>query len=254
MAGEKTRGACRRTQMTRRLALWCTAALPCLALVYLGLAAMLGLVAVNRDFRPPPISDAGVSIYVRTNGIHADVVLPTRWRDHDWSRILPPAHMRGVKEATDWIAFGWGDRAFMLETPTWRDMRLSTSLKALTGLGTGAMHVEYVDTPDDFDVARVRIGEAQHARLVAAIEKSFRRREDGQPIRIEAPGYSERDAFYEAVRTWSLRFTCNEWVRSVLSDAGLPMPVWAPVERTLFWHLPTANATQLPARYSLGGT
>jgi uncharacterized protein (TIGR02117 family) len=239
--------------MMRRLALWCAVGCPCLALVYVGLAVILGLVAVNRDFHPPPLSEAGVSIYLRTNGIHADVVLPTRWRGHDWSRILPPSHMRSVREAADWIAFGWGDRAFMLETPTWQDMRLGTSLKALSGSGTGAMHVEYIGTPDHFDVVRVRINEAQHARLISAIEKSFRRGVDGQPIRIDAPGYFERDAFYEAVRGWSWRFTCNEWVRSVLSDAGLPVPVWAPFERTLFWHLPTANATQ-QRRYSLGGT
>jgi len=240
--------------MMRRLALWCAASGPCLVLVYLGLAGVLGLVTVNRDFRSPALSETGVWVYVRTNGVHADLVLPTHWRDHDWSRIFPPSHMRSVKQATDWIAFGWGDREFMLETPTWRDIRLGTSLKALIGWGAGAMHVEYVDAPEDFDVARVRINEAQHARLVAAIEKSFRQTEDGQPVRIDAPGYFERDAFYEAVARWSWRFTCNEWVRGVLSEAGLPVPVWAPFERTLFWHLPTANTTQQPQRYSLGGT
>ena len=104
------------------------------------------------------------------------------------------------------------------------------------------MHVEYVARPDDYEVAQLQISAAQHARLVEAIENSFKRAADGKPIRIDAPGYGATDAFYEAIPRYSWWFTCNEWVRSVMSDAGLPMPAWAPFERTLFWHLPALPA------------
>jgi len=40
----------------------------------------------------------------------------------------------------------------MLETPTWRDFRLGTALKALAAW-PGRMHVEYVAQPYDFDVS-----------------------------------------------------------------------------------------------------
>ena len=150
--------------------------------------------------------------------------------------------MRALQAPAPWIAFGWGDRAFMLETPTWRDIRLSTSLRAIAGLGSGAMHVEYVARPEDYEVAQLQISAAQHARLVEAIENSFRRDADGKPIRIDARGYGAADAFYEAMPRYSWWFTCNEWVRDVMSDAGLPVPLWAPFERTLFWHLPAPPA------------
>lgn len=207
------------------------------AMVYLALAVALGVVNVNRGFSPTSPAVGGVPIYLRTNGVHADIVLPTRHQGHDWSRWFPVAQMRALREPARWIAFGWGDRAFMVETPTWRDVRVATGVKALLGLGAGAMHVEYVAEPRRYDVVEVHVSVAEHARLVEAIETSFRRDSDGMPVLIAAPGYFDTDAFYEAVPVYSWRFTCNEWVRTMLSRSGLPAPAWAPFDSALFWHL-----------------
>jgi len=228
--------------VNRRRAVWIAGIVPVLAMLYLLLAAVLGLVGVNREFRSTPVAAGGIAIYLRTNRVHSDIVLPTRVRGHDWSATFPSSQMRALQAPSPWIAFGWGDRAFMLETPTWRDIRLGTSLRAITGLGSGAMHVEYVGRPEDYQVAQLQISTAQHVRLIEAIENSFRRAANGNPIRIDAPGYGDADAFYEAIPRYSWWFTCNEWVRSVMSDAGLPVPLWAPFESTLFWHLPAPPA------------
>jgi uncharacterized protein (TIGR02117 family) len=231
--------------MTRRALLWCAALLLLPPVVYLLLAGVFGLIGVNRDFHATASSEGGVAIYLRTNGVHADIVLPTRSSNYDWSRLIPASQMRSLAHPTPWIEFGWGDRAFMLETPTWHDLRLSTSIKALAGWGPSAMHVEYVARPRDYDVAELHISEAQHERLLRAILQSFRRRPDGRVIRIDAPGYFDTDAFFDAVPSYSLRLTCNEWVRSVASEAGLPMPAWAPFEGALFWHLPDTAARRM---------
>ena len=130
--------------MNRRLAAWSAGLLPGLVSLYILLAGAAGAIAVNREFRPTPVAAGGIAIYLRTNGFHADIVVPTDSGDQDWSAWFPPSDMRATERPTAWIAFSWGDRAFMLETPTWRDIRLGTSLRALAGLGMGAMHVEYV--------------------------------------------------------------------------------------------------------------
>lgn len=208
---------------------------------YVVLAGLLGLVRVNGDFVATPLARGGVPVFVRTNGWHAELVLPTRFHDVDWSDEFPAAHMRALAEPAHWIAFGWGDRDFMLTTPTWRDVRLATSLAALSGLGRGAMHVEYVSRPEAYAAAGLQISAGQYRRLVDGLRRSFRRDAQGRPVRIDAPGYFDDDAFYEAVANYSFWFTCNEWVRRLLSDAGLPAPAWAPLERTLFWHLPAAR-------------
>ena len=87
--------------------------------LYVGCALLLGAIPRNTGFVE---SENGIPVYVRTNGVHADLVVPTRYGAVDWSLDFPAAHMRALPATTDWIAFGWGDRGFMIETPTWSDL------------------------------------------------------------------------------------------------------------------------------------
>ena len=120
------------------------------------------------------------------------------WTDIDWSAEFPARDMSGLVAPASWIAFGWGDRGFMLTTPTWADLRPGTAFIALSGLGRGAMHVEYVDSPGAYDARRVRLSAEQYRRLAAFIRDSFVRDAGGAVRRIDAPGYFDTDAFYEA--------------------------------------------------------
>ncbi len=147
-----------------------------LPLLYVFAALLLGLLPRNSGFVE---SVDGIEIYVRTNGVHADLVLPTHHQRQDWSAEFPASHMRALVAATEWIAFGWGDRGFMLTTPTWSDLRPGTAFIALSGLGQGAMHVEYVDSPLAYEARRVLISAEQYGRLVAYVNSSFVRDADG---------------------------------------------------------------------------
>lgn len=201
---------------------------------YLLLAVVLGAWPVNRGFVE---ATNGVAIYVRTNGVHAEIVVPTRAAGVDWSIDHPPRHFRRLDAPLAWIAFGWGDRDFYLTTPTWRELRVRTALVALSGLGQGAMHVEYVDRPEAYASQRVRISPAQYRRLVEYLRASFRRDTQGRPIRIDAPGYFDTDAFYEAIPVYTFWYTCNEWVRRGLAEAGVRTAAWAPFDIAIFLQL-----------------
>ncbi len=206
--------------------------------LYVVAALLLGVLPRNSDFIEPA---DGVAIYVRTNGVHADLVLPTRQQGQDWSAEFPPTHMRKLAAPTDWIAFGWGDRGFMLTTPTWSDLRPSTAFIALSGLGQGAMHVEYVDSPLVYDARRVRLSTEQYIRLVEYVKASFVRGPDSAVRWIDAPGYFDTDAFYEAVPTYTLWYTCNEWTRRALAHAGVRTASWAPFAVTVMRYLPVTE-------------
>lgn len=208
---------------------------------YLLLALLLGLLPVNRDWKPTPPEAGGISIYLRTNGVHADLVLPAA-APHDWQAEFPPHGIVSAMRLADaaslrWIALGWGDRGFYVHTRTWRDLRPATAAVALLGLGSGAMHVEYLAEPLRYRVQRIDVNDQQYRALVAAVQAGFRRDAAGTPRRIDAPGYFDTDAFFEGSGRYTLWLTSNEWVRRALAGAGIRTAAWAPFDAALFWQL-----------------
>jgi uncharacterized protein (TIGR02117 family) len=208
--------------------------------VYLLAALLLGLVPVNADFKP---SSVGVAVFVRTNGVHAELVLPAHASSIDWTQDHPPTHMRGLAQPLDWVAFGWGDRDFFATTPTWADLRPRTALVALSGVGEGAMHVEYIASPHAYAGRELRLSAEQYARLADFVRDSFRRDAAGKPQRLELPGYFATDAFYAAVPNYVFWFTCNDWVRRGLTVAGVRAPRWSPFDAAIFHQLDRIQST-----------
>ncbi len=220
------------------------------AALYLAAALVLGLWPVHRDFRHTPAADGGVQIYLRTNGVHAEFVLPA-FAPYDWGAEFPAAALidpARVPSAAPyrWLAFGWGDRDFFIVTRTWRDLRPAAAWVALSGSGRGAMHVEYVARPADYPGQRIAVSAAQYAALVEYLRDSFARDAHGAVQRIDAPGFFATDAFYEAVDVYNAFFTCNEWVRRGLARAGIRTSVWSPFDAALFWQLRRAGPAPEP--------
>ncbi len=168
-------------------------------------------------------------------------LLIKKW-NYDWMREFPPAPLvDGGRQPSlagfDWIAFGWGDRAFYLQTPRWRDLRPGVALNALLGRGPAAMHVEYVRDPDVYRAARVVVSAAQYRQLVDYVRAGFARDGAGRAIRIDHPGYFATDAFFEGTGHYSPWLTSNEWVRRGLAQAGIRTAAWSPSDVAIFWHL-----------------
>lgn len=210
-------------------------------LAYLLAALLLGLVPVNINFTSTPESAGGVPVFVRTNGVHADLVLPAA-EPHDWTREFPHAalidlaHADGGMGVYQWVAFGWGDRAFYLTTPTWADLKPGTAWQALSGQGRGAMHVEYLRRPQDYEVEPMWVSQHEYAALVAYVRAWFARDAGGRVQRIDHPGFGAADAFFEAEGSYSPWLTSNDWVRRGLSQAGVRTAAWSPFDRALLWH------------------
>src|SRR4051794_20034399 len=96
-------------------------------LIYVSFLA-LGCVPINTNY-VPATGDDRVVIYVRSNEIHTDLVLPVLHEASgcDWRERFPPQHIRGDVAECPYVAFGWGNRAFYVDTPTWAEFKLSTA-------------------------------------------------------------------------------------------------------------------------------
>ncbi len=195
-----------------------------LPLLYLAAGAIGGAIPRNPGWRE---AEAGVTIYVATNGFHTGLVLPTRAAGHDWSPLVRPDHIRDPRYAGRWLWFGWGERDFYLNTPTWAQVRPHTVVRAAIGSGDTLMHVDHLLSP--WPEARpVRLSHEQYRRLVAGIRASF------DPTRPQPiAGYDVADAFYPARGRYDGVRTCNWWTGRMLADAGVRVGAWTPFSATV---------------------
>jgi uncharacterized protein (TIGR02117 family) len=200
-----------------------------------GLAAVLGLyfcaalagslIPANNSWHAP---GAGVRIYVEDNGVHTDLVLPAR----DFGDLVRPEHLADPRQARHgWRSFGWGDRDFYLNTPSWRAVNPLRVVRALAGGGSTVIHAAAVPEPRAGGRVRALVLRPQeYARLVAYVRGTFA---GGVPLR----GYGPRDAFYAARGGYSALSTCNEWSAGGLRAAGVRMGVWTPFAFGVMWWL-----------------
>ena len=213
-----------------------TAAVLAIPLAYL-LAALVGsLVPVNRGWIEPA---SGTTIYLADNGVHADLIMPVNAQSLDWAPLIRKRDFAAPPPAARWIAFGSGEEHVYLDTPRWRDIRLSTIWTGLTG-GRRVMHVEYVADPY-YAVREIRLRPEEYRRLWAAVRADFALDQTGRPRLIAHPGYGLSDAFYRASGKASALRTCNSWVADRLRVAGVRASLWPPFVQGLVWRYRTVT-------------
>jgi uncharacterized protein (TIGR02117 family) len=206
--------------------------------LYTAAALALGAFPVNRDFEP---TAGGTAIFVCSNGWHTDFVLPVRTPDIDWSRRFPAPDFVGPVTGFDHIGIGWGNLDFYRATPHWEDFRIGLALRALSGSGPSALHVQYRPAPGPLEhCGQLAISDAQYRALADYIDGSLLDSFAGEAAVRAAPGYGATDAFYLALGRFGLFKDCNVWVGDGLKAAGLPSGIWTPFAFLVLGHLPAA--------------
>jgi uncharacterized protein (TIGR02117 family) len=202
------------------------------------LIALAGLIPVNNDFEP---TADGVEIMVTSTAIHADLVLPIRNETVDWSQHLPPSDFAGNVRGATHAAFGWGNKEFYIDTPTWADVKAATVCRALFWPCPTCMHVNlWGDRAIPPDARRTRISHEQYRRLVDYVLGSFRRDEGGRFLLIRGGAYGADDAFYDAHGSYHSFNTCNCWVDRGLKAAGVRTGWFTPLPKTASLYMPAA--------------
>jgi uncharacterized protein (TIGR02117 family) len=143
-----------------------------LILVYLLAAWGLSRITVYSEASTKP----EVTIFIKTNGVHTDIVVPTRSAQMDWSKEIKFAYTRSGDTTGKYLGLGWGDKGFYLETPEWSDLKASVAFKAAFALGTTAIHATYYpELAEGQDCRKILISNEQYARLVTYITNSLQK-------------------------------------------------------------------------------
>lgn len=218
-----------------RFALWTLLSIGLFVGVYFLMAWGLSQVATK------PINEASeeaITLYLKTNGVHTDVVVPVNTAYKNWSNDLAFTHTRKADSTFAWLGMGWGDKGFYLETPTWADLKLSTAFKAAFAMSTTAIHATYYQHIEPSASCKpLRVSPRQYKLLIQYIEQGLQHTPDGHVIPIPTDAvYGNYDAFYEAHGAYSLFHTCNTWANNALKASEQKAALWTPFDWGILHH------------------
>ena len=194
---------------------------------YLSSAFICARITVNDTIS----KEGNITVYIKSNGVHTDLVIPVKSKKMDWSIVFPYANTKDKDTSSKLLALGWGDKGFYLNTPTWDDLTFSTAYKAMFGLSTSALHTTYLDTIEVSSTCK-KISMTQHEYdlLVCYIKRTISSKK-GTSIFIPTNAvYGKKDAFYEANGSYHLFSTCNTWTNGALKHSNKKACFWTPFD------------------------
>lgn len=203
--------------------------------IYLFAVALLPYIPVNRSIK----NQNDITIYIMSNGVHTDIVCPIETQNHNWTNWVPFENTKSQRSDFTHVAFGWGDKGFYLNTPTWADLTFSTAFKAAFWMGEAAMHVTYYYTPkENLYCKAIKISQDDY-ELLSLMIKNYFKIEEKYPILIPTDQvYGNNDAFYEAKSTYNLFFTCNTWTNEILKKSNQKAAFWTATDWGILHHYP----------------
>lgn len=202
-------------------------------LVYILCGLGLSKITVNKGITQKP----EVEIFIKTNGVHTDIVVPIQNEIKDWRSEIKFSQTKSQDSIMNYLAFGWGDKGFYLDTPEWSDLKFSTAFKAATGLSSTAMHTTFYKTLEENESCKkIKISKQNYKKLTTYISDSFTRDSNKMPQWLSGHSYSKNDAFYNANGRYSLFKTCNTWANGSLKISNQKAAFWTPYDGGIFCH------------------
>lgn len=207
-----------------------------LIVVYFGADAILSRISANKQV----LDNKGemYSIYVLSNDVHTDIVFPVKTNIMDWTDVFPTDNVKSKDSTYQYVGIGWGDKGFYLNTPEWKDLTAKTALVAAVGIGETALHVTYHHQVEENQLSyKVEVDADQYKILIEYVLESLEKDNLGGPVYIETTAqYGDSDAFYEALGSYSMFYSCNTWTNAALKKANLPSAIWTVFDKGILRH------------------
>ena len=189
-------------------------------ITYLIISLVLTVITVERKANNENLDKL---IYLNTNGVHLDVIIPIKNID---SLVLSGIKYNGNEK---YLSFGWGDENFYINTPTWGDLTFSNAFKAMFLKSSTLMHVtRYKQKRSDW--IEIKVNDFELQKLNSYLLNTFEVNENGMKIILENKGYSSIDNFYRSKGSYSCFKTCNSWVNIGFKESGLKSCLWTPFD------------------------
>ena len=189
-------------------------------LTYIVISLILSSITVDRIINN---ESSEKLIYLNTNGVHLDIVIPIENVD---SSVLSGIK---YKRNEQYLSFGWGDENFYINTPTWGDLTFNNAFSAMFLKSSTLLHItRYKQKRSDW--IEIKVNESELKKLNIYLLNTFDVNEDVNKIILENKRYSSTDDFYKSKGSYSCFKTCNSWVNIGFKESGLKSCVWTPFD------------------------
>jgi uncharacterized protein (TIGR02117 family) len=188
----------------------------------------------------PPSGNCNFKVYISGGVMHTNLIVPVQTPVYDWRKHLDLEQV-GTSSAASYryLQFGWGDRIFYMETPSWGKMNYASALRALVLQNPSAMFVKGHETVPRYpseELKCLRLGERDYLALMQFIAASFQADAQGREIWLGS-GQDRESGFYAATGNYSMFKTCNSWTADGLRSANVNTPVWGGLAPAVMYHL-----------------
>lgn len=189
-------------------------------LFYILISLFLTIIPINGDTGD---TEKDMSIYLNSNGVHLNIIIP---KNNVAINLIDGLNYNNEDQ---YFSFGWGDRNFYLETPTWNDLTFKNTFVALFLKSSTLVHfTRYTSTRGDW--MEIKVNQYQLEKINQYIYESFYSDPQNKKVLLYNSGYSNNDDFYEAVGSYSFYKTCNSWVNTGLKEGNVKACLWTPFE------------------------
>lgn len=193
-----------------------------------------------------------IEIFVVSNGVHVDYILPSISPYFNWKKVLDDRHYETPFTDQSYLGIGWGDRGFYLEVDEWKNLKPSVAARAMLVPSPTLMHITaHPELPQDQKrLEPIHLSAEQYLELCGYICSYFQE-EAGKVVHLPGAGYTPNDNFYEAKGVYHAFSTCNYWINRGLIRIGVRTPVWSHGGGGIFYQLrkalpqPVAEAQRL---------
>lgn len=196
-----------------------------LPITYLILSLILTYISVNGEQNN---NEKNHTIYLSSNGVHLEIIISK----NDLNSVILADQI--YNKQAEYFSFGWGDKNFYVETPTWADLTFLNGFRALFLNSPTLLHVTRYSSPQK-DWVAIKIDQEQLDKINSYITTTFRLDSENKKILLPGIGYRKNDDFYEAIGNYTCLNTCNSWVNTALKQSDIKACLWTPYDFGLLY-------------------
>ncbi len=216
-----------------------------IVLLFLLLIPIGAMIPINRNYQP---AIGGIDIYLSTNGMHTDFIVPTQNNLFNWTTLIDSQPFEKHLKDYPHLGIGWGDWGFYIELDEWDNLTPKLAAKTLLNPTTKTlMHITgYEELPTkERRVEKISITAQQYLTLCAFIKTGFKYNDQQAIQLLPNHGYAANDNFYQGTGSYHAFHTCNYWVNKGLKKVGVRTSLWSPIDRGMFYQLAKIKSSGL---------